>query len=125
MSPKMARPARTNRGLVLVRSWLGRRPRLIVVNIGRTLSETRSGHRRKAPQASAPRRVRPSSGSSGGPQMTLTVTEAGLSLTNPAAYTDEGRLHEALTLLRPQAPAHRVEADRYDPFWGVTRHARS
>src|ERR1700733_1582937 len=55
--------------------------------------------------------------------MTLTVTEAGLSLTNPAAYTDEGRLHEALTLLRRQAPVHRVEADRYDPFWVVTRHA--
>jgi cytochrome P450 len=51
------------------------------------------------------------------------VTEAGLSLTDPAAYTNEGRLHEALTLLRLQAPVHRVEADGYDPFWAVTRHA--
>src|ERR1700722_14873321 len=78
---------------------------------------------RKATQAGAPRRVRPSPGSSGGPQMTITVTEAGLCLADPAAYTDEDRLHEALTLLRRQAPVHRVEADRYDPFWAVTRHA--
>jgi cytochrome P450 len=55
--------------------------------------------------------------------MTLTVTEAGLSLADPAAYTDEDRLHEALTLLRRQAPIHRVEADGFDPFWAVTRHA--
>ena len=55
--------------------------------------------------------------------MTLTVTEAGLSLADPAAYTDEDRLHEALTLLRRQAPVHRVEADGYDPFLAVTRHA--
>jgi hypothetical protein len=34
---------------------------------------------------------------------------------DPAAYTDEGRLHEALTLLRRQAPVHRVEADGYGP----------
>jgi len=54
--------------------------------------------------------------------MTLTVTEAGLSLADPAAYTDEDRLHQALTLLRRQAPVHRVEADGYDPFWAVTRH---
>jgi len=55
--------------------------------------------------------------------MTLTVTEAGLSLADPAAYTDEDRLHEALTLLRREAPVHRVEADGFDPFWAVTRHA--
>jgi cytochrome P450 len=55
--------------------------------------------------------------------MTLTVTEAGLSLADPTVYTDEDRLHQALTLLRRQAPVHRVEADGYDPFWAVTRHA--
>ena len=55
--------------------------------------------------------------------MTLTVTEAGLSLADPAAYTDEDRLHQALTLLRRQAPVHRVEADGYGPFLAVTRHA--
>ncbi len=36
--------------------------------------------------------------------MTLTVTEAGLSFTNPAAYADEDRLHEALALLRRASP---------------------
>jgi cytochrome P450 len=55
--------------------------------------------------------------------MTLTLTEAGLSLADPAAYTDEDRLHEALALLRREAPVHRVEADGFDPFWAVTRHA--
>jgi hypothetical protein len=42
--------------------------------------------------------------------MTITVTEAGRCFTSPAAYTDEDRLHEALSLLRRQAPVHRVEA---------------
>jgi cytochrome P450 len=55
--------------------------------------------------------------------MTLTVTEAGLSFTNPAAYADEGRLHEALALLRREDPVHWVEAAGYEPFWAVTRHA--
>ena len=55
--------------------------------------------------------------------MTLTVTEAGLSLADPAAYADEDRLHQALTLLRRQAPVHRVEADGYNPFWAITKHA--
>ena len=55
--------------------------------------------------------------------MTLTVTEAGLSLADPVAYTDEDRLHQALALLRRQAPVHRVEADGYRPFLAVTRHA--
>jgi cytochrome P450 len=55
--------------------------------------------------------------------MTLTVTEAGLSLADPAAYADEDRLHRALALLRREAPVHRVEASGYRPFWAVTRHA--
>jgi cytochrome P450 len=55
--------------------------------------------------------------------MTLTVTEAGLSFTNPAAYADEDRLHEALALLRRADPVHWVEAPDYEPFWAVTRHA--
>jgi cytochrome P450 len=55
--------------------------------------------------------------------MTLTVTEAGLSFTNPAAYADEDRLHEALALLRREDPVHWVEAAGYEPFWAVTRHA--
>src|SRR5271166_6621621 len=55
--------------------------------------------------------------------MTLTVTEAGLALTDPAAYADEDRLHEALGLLRRDAPVHWVNAPGFDPFWAVTRHA--
>src|SRR5258706_8864762 len=55
--------------------------------------------------------------------MPLTVTEAGLALTDPAAYADEERLHEALQLLRRECPVHWVEAAGYDPFWAVTRHA--
>ena len=54
--------------------------------------------------------------------MTLTVTEAGLALTDPAAYADEARLHEALGLLRRQDPVHWVEAPGFDPFWAITRH---
>jgi cytochrome P450 len=55
--------------------------------------------------------------------MTLTVTEAGLALTDPEAYADEARLHQALALLRQEAPVSRVEAPGFDPFWAVARHA--
>ena len=52
----------------------------------------------------------------------LTVTEAGLALTDPAAYADEDRLHNPLGLLRCEAPVHWVKAPGFDPFWAVTRH---
>ncbi len=55
--------------------------------------------------------------------MTLTVTDAGLALTDPSAYADEARLHEALELLRREAPVHWVEAAGFAPFWAITRHA--
>src|ERR1700730_16782780 len=55
--------------------------------------------------------------------MTLTVTEAGLALTDPEAYADEARLHQALALLRREAPVSWVGAPGVDPFWAVTRHA--
>ena len=55
--------------------------------------------------------------------MTRTVTEAGLAFTDPAAYADEERLHEAFALLRREDPVHWVEAAGFDPFWAVTRHA--
>ncbi len=55
--------------------------------------------------------------------MTRTVTEAGLALTDPSAYADEARLHEALELLRREAPVHWVEAAGFAPFWAITRHA--
>jgi cytochrome P450 len=55
--------------------------------------------------------------------MTLTVTEAGLAFTDPAAYADEDRLHEGLALLRREDPVHWVEVAGFEPFWAVTRHA--
>jgi cytochrome P450 len=55
--------------------------------------------------------------------MTLNVTDAGRALTDPAAYADEARLHQALTLLRREEPVHWVEADGFDPFWAITRYA--
>ncbi|MEW9549026.1 cytochrome P450 [Nonomuraea sp. NPDC050783] len=58
--------------------------------------------------------------------MATTLTsaeEAGRLLATPATYTDEPRLHEALTLLRRESPVQRVEAPGYRPFWAVTRHA--
>ncbi|WP_026414051.1 cytochrome P450 [Actinomadura oligospora] len=55
--------------------------------------------------------------------MTLTAGEAGRALATPSAYADDARLHEALTLLRRESPVHRVEADGYNPFWAITRHA--
>lgn len=55
--------------------------------------------------------------------MTLTVTEAGRALTDPSAYADEARLHEALALLRREDPVHWVEADGFEPFWAITRWA--
>ncbi|MFI6904703.1 cytochrome P450 [Nonomuraea sp. NPDC050394] len=55
--------------------------------------------------------------------MTMTLTEAGLTLADPSAYADEARLHRALGLLRRDDPVHWVEAEGYHPFWAVTRHA--
>jgi cytochrome P450 len=42
---------------------------------------------------------------------------------DPDAYTDEAAFHRACTLLRREAPVQRVEADGFDPFYAVTRHA--
>jgi cytochrome P450 len=55
--------------------------------------------------------------------MRMTIEQAGLMLADPAAYTDETRLHQALTLLRREAPVHRVAAPGYQPFYALTRHA--
>jgi cytochrome P450 len=55
--------------------------------------------------------------------MTMTIEQAGLMLADPAAYTDEARLHRALALLRREAPVHLVRAAGYRPFYAVTRHA--
>jgi hypothetical protein len=43
--------------------------------------------------------------------------------TEPTAYTDEARLHAALTHLRTHAPVSRVDYPPYRPFWAITKHA--
>ncbi|MBV8349750.1 MAG: cytochrome P450 [Mycolicibacterium sp.] len=51
------------------------------------------------------------------------IDEAAQVLADPIAYTDEARLHAALTHLRADAPVSWVEAPGYRPFWAITRHA--
>jgi len=55
--------------------------------------------------------------------MSTTLDEAGGLLADPLAYTDEPRLHAALTHLRASAPVSWVEVPGYRPFWAVTKHA--
>ena len=54
---------------------------------------------------------------------TRIIDEAAKVLADPIAYTDEARLHAALTHLRADAPVSWVEAPGYRPFWAITRHA--
>jgi len=53
----------------------------------------------------------------------LNVEEAGRVFTDPTAYADEARFHAACSLLRREAPVHRVEVDGFNPFFAVTKHA--
>ena len=56
--------------------------------------------------------------------MTVRVAdEAGQVFADPTAYADEARLHAAMTHLRAHAPVSWVEAEGYNPFWAVTKHA--
>ena len=48
---------------------------------------------------------------------------AGLALADPQAATDEKRFHEALAHLRKHAPVCWVQADGFEPFWAITKHA--
>src|SRR3954469_19451395 len=41
----------------------------------------------------------------------------------PKAYTDERKLHAALTHLRANAPVSWVDVPSYEPFWAITKHA--
>ncbi|VAZ98719.1 Cytochrome P450-terp [Mycobacterium pseudokansasii] len=52
-----------------------------------------------------------------------TMDEAAKLLADPLAYTDEPRLHTALTHLRANAPVSWVEVPDYRPFWAITKHA--
>lgn len=51
------------------------------------------------------------------------MDEAARLLADPQAYTDEQRLHAALTHLRANAPVCRVEVPGYRPFWAITKYA--
>ena len=54
----------------------------------------------------------------------MNIDDAGLTLADPDAYAEEGRLHTALRVLREQDPVHRVDPrPDFNPFWAVTRHA--
>lgn len=44
-------------------------------------------------------------------------------LADPLAYTDDARLHAALSHLRAHAPVSWVDVDNYAPFWAITKHA--
>jgi cytochrome P450 len=56
-------------------------------------------------------------------RMDSRIVAAGRALANPDVYTDEHRLHDALTLLRREAPVSWVEPPGYRPFWAITRHS--
>jgi cytochrome P450 len=53
----------------------------------------------------------------------IACEEAAGVFADPDAYTDEAAFHRACTLLRREAPVQRVEADGFEPFYAVTRHA--
>ncbi len=53
----------------------------------------------------------------------LGVQDAGKVFTDPTAYADEERFHQATTLLRREDPVHWVDQPGYRPFWALTRHA--
>jgi cytochrome P450 len=51
------------------------------------------------------------------------IDEAARVFATPKAYTDEPKLHAALTHLRAHAPVSWVDIPTYKPFWAVTKHA--
>ncbi|WP_199178263.1 cytochrome P450 [Mycobacterium hubeiense] len=51
------------------------------------------------------------------------MDEAAKVFADPKAYTDEPKLHAALTHLRANAPVSWVEVPEYRPFWAITKHA--
>src|SRR5271167_2840189 len=52
-----------------------------------------------------------------------TMDDAAKVFADPLAYTDERRLHAALSHLRATAPVSWVDVDGYRPFWAITKHA--
>jgi cytochrome P450 len=53
----------------------------------------------------------------------MDVDDAGRVFTDPTAYADEDRFHAACALLRRESPVHLVEAEGFNPFWAITKHA--
>ncbi|ORB65282.1 cytochrome P450 [Mycolicibacterium tusciae] len=51
------------------------------------------------------------------------MDEAAKVFATPQAYTDETKLHAALTHLRANAPVSWVDVPDYRPFWAITKHA--
>jgi cytochrome P450 len=51
------------------------------------------------------------------------VDDAAKLLADPLAYTDEHRLHTALTRLRASAPVSWVDVPNYAPFWAITKYS--
>ena len=54
---------------------------------------------------------------------TPTPDEATRALADPTAYSDDERLHAALSFLRATNPVARVDHPPYRPFWAITKHA--
>src|ERR1700720_4240274 len=52
-----------------------------------------------------------------------TMDEAAKVFADPMAYTEEPKLHAALSHLRAHAPVSRVDVPSYRPFWAITKHA--
>src|SRR5882762_4773624 len=52
-----------------------------------------------------------------------TMDEAAKVFADPMAYTDEPKLHAALSHLRARVPVSRVDVPSYRPFWAITKHA--
>ena len=50
------------------------------------------------------------------------IDDAARVLADPSAYTDDARLHTALTHLRAAAPVSLVVEPTYRPFWAITKH---
>ena len=53
---------------------------------------------------------------------TRVIDEAAGVFADPKAYTDEARLHAALTHLRATAPVSWVDVPNYNPFWAITKY---
>ncbi|WP_192722407.1 cytochrome P450 [Mycobacterium sp. OAS707] len=51
------------------------------------------------------------------------MDEAAKVFVDPLAYTDEAKLHAALTHLRTRNPVAWVDMPNYKPFWAITKHA--